>query len=241
MRLTRTIGPAERDRLLQANLAAARGPARNGDLLRASVRRALDQVASRRGTQVQGDPLIETLDFVAGMLESRSIAYAITGSIATSIHGEPYSSLDVDLVVVASSQQAKALAAALGPRFYAPADVLADAAARAQLANVIDNLTSMKVDFSFIGTDPYLREVISRRVELPIGSHPRKFWFVTPEDAILMKLLWRKKTRSAKQWDNALSVARAKGSRMDWDYLFNQAAALGIEDDLIRLRDESGI
>ena len=56
-----------------------------------------------------------------------------------------------------------------------------------------------------------------------------------------MKLLWRKDTQSTKQWDNALGVARVKGARMDWKYLFENAKSLGVEDDLIRLRDEAGI
>ena len=64
---------------------------------------------------------------------------------------------------------------------------------------------------------------------------------VTPEDIILMKLLWRRDSTSEKQWRDALSVARVKGARMDWKYLFEQAKRLGIEEDLITLRDEAGI
>ena len=56
-----------------------------------------------------------------------------------------------------------------------------------------------------------------------------------------MKLLWRKDTQSRKQWENALSVVRVKGVSLDWKYLFEQARTLGLEDDLIKLRDEAGI
>jgi len=78
-------------------------------------------------------------------------------------------------------------------------------------------------------------------VRKPIGGSETQFWFVTQEDIILMKLLWRKDTRSTKQWENALSVARVKGTRMDWAYLFDKARDLDIEDDLTLLRDEAGI
>jgi len=64
---------------------------------------------------------------------------------------------------------------------------------------------------------------------------------VTAEDIILMKLLWRRESRSEKQWSNALSVARVKRARLDWKYLWEQARSLGIEDDLVKLRDEAGI
>ena len=97
------------------------------------------------------------------------------------------------------------------------------------------------MDLSFVGSDPYLRQALARRVRRTIGSAEPEFWFVTAEDVILMKLLWRKDTQSTKQWDNALGVARVRGARMDWKYLFENAKSLGVEDDLIRLRDEAGI
>lgn len=67
------------------------------------------------------------------------------------------------------------------------------------------------------------------------------FFVVTPEDVILMKLLWRRETRSQKQWRDALGVAKVKGACMDWTYLWEQAETLRLEDDLLRLRDEAGI
>jgi hypothetical protein len=167
--------------------------------------------------------------------------HAITGSIASSVHGEPLASIDVDLIVLASTSDAAALAARLSPRFYAPEDILTNAAETAGFANLIDQRTSFKVDLSFVGADAFLRRTLERRVQLPIGSSPELFWFVTPEDVILMKLLWRKDTHSQKQWDNALGVARVRNMNLDWKYLFEQARTLDIEEDLIRLRDEAGV
>lgn len=242
--LLRKMTPQERDRTMQIHLAQARGVHRNGDLLRQSVDRALQIVAMRSrmgGSVVADDALIATLSEVADVLEQLDVTYAITGSVASSIHGEPYSTLDADIVVSGSVEQAAALAQRLTPRFYAPQDVLVDAARRQAFTNVIDNDTGLKVPVSFIGQDTFLRETLHRRVRGRIGSHPREFWFVTAEDVILMKLVWRKETRSHKQWENALSVVRVKGARMEWKYLFEQARTLGIEDDLVKLRDEAGI
>jgi hypothetical protein len=64
---------------------------------------------------------------------------------------------------------------------------------------------------------------------------------VTPEDIILMKLLWRRESRSEKQWRDALGVAKVQGTRMDWNYLWDQAEHLQIKHDLTQLRDEAGI
>ncbi|MCH7704281.1 MAG: hypothetical protein IIB61_04140 [Planctomycetes bacterium] len=105
----------------------------------------------------------------------------------------------------------------------------------------LDRRTSLEVDLSFVPVTGFLADVIARGTKLRIGSDGPEFNLVTPEDIILMKLEWRKDTRSQKQWDNALGVARVRGARMDWKYLFETARTLGIEDDLIKLRDEAGI
>jgi len=185
--------------------------------------------------------LIDMLATVTSALEQLGIQYAITGSVASSVHGEPFMSQDVDIVLLADSAKTVTLANKLSPRFFAPTDMLSEAAARNELTNVIDNKTGLKADLSFIAPKGYLKSCVDRRVRLPIGGSKLEFWFVTPEDIILMKLLWRKDTRSTKQWDNALSVARVRGARMDWKYLFEKARELGIEKDLETLRDEAGI
>lgn len=236
--------PPHRDRMMQVFLAQARGPVRNGDLLRAAVARAVQQVAVRNGIKVNPgmtDPLIESLTAVTNALESLGIPYAVTGSVASSTHGEPFSSLDVDLILDAPPARAAALSKSLSPRFYAPEDMIVEASRGGGICNVIDHRTSMKVDLSFTGDDPFLRQCLSRRTRSRIGGYPTEFWFVTSEDVILMKLVWRRDTQSTKQWENALGVARVKGARMDWKYLFEQAKVLGINDDLVRLRDEAGV
>ena len=230
--------------MLQLFLAQARGPARNGDLLVDVIDTMLLMRAARgelpKGT-IMEKALIETLSTVAEALELEGVQYAIAGSIASSFHGEPHTSVDVDLIVVASVEQARRIARQLSPRFYAPDDMLADAAQKRSFVNVVDNRSSLKVDISFIERGGYLARTLDRRIKACIGSAVPEFWFVTAEDVILMKLLWRKDTHSAKQWDNALGVARVKGARMDWKYLFEQAKTLGVEEDLERLRDEAGI
>lgn len=230
------------DRGTQVAFAQARGAVRNGDLLRQAVARALSIEAARKGeVRDMDDALVGALTAVVEALEAVGAKYAVTGSIASSVHGEPFASLDVDLIVIASAGEAAKVAASLGPRFYAPADMLSAAAERNEFANVVDNASGLKVDLSFVAGTGYLAEALARRVRSRIGSSGPEFWFTTPEDVILMKLLWRRETRSAKQWENALSVARVRGTRMDWKYLFAKAEELGVEGDLTKLRDEAGI
>jgi len=238
------MNPAAKDRMMQVHLAQARGSAKNGELLKQSIYMML-RMDRGDGSIPENKPvdnaLMETLRGVTAVLEDLGVPHAVTGSIASSVYGEPFMSQDVDLVVAASPTGAVDIARRLTPRFYAPEDMLRDAAVRHAFANVVDNRTGLKADLSFVEPLTFPGTALARRQRVRIGVSGPEFWFVTPEDVILMKLVWRKDTQSAKQWENALSVARMKGARMDWKYLWEQAAQLGITDDLTTLRNEAGI
>ncbi len=235
---------ANRDRRMQVFLTQARGSVRNGDLLRQAVDRALRMKAqgdeAMKGVQMD-DALIDTLKEVADALEKLGIVYAVTGSVASSLHGEVHSTVDADLILTATPEMATRLSPLLSPRFYAPDDMLAAAARNQTMANVVDNRQGLKVDLSFVGSDSYLQSVLRRRVQKPIGDSQPEFWFVTAEDVILMKLLWRRGSQSTKQWNDALGVVSVMQAKLDWKYMLQQASALTITDDLTQLRNEGGV
>lgn len=187
------------------------------------------------------DPVVDVISAVVEVLDRVGAAYAITGSVASSIHGEPHTSQDVDFVVRMTSEQARRIAVELPQRFYRSDQALVAAARQASFCNLIDAQTGLKVDLSVLGPGEFHDQVFLRCRPTEFGSGAPRFQMVSPEDLILMKLEWRKDTRSEKQWENALSVARTRGARMDWEYLFRYAAALGISKDLQKLRDEAGI
>jgi len=232
------------DRCRQVFLTQARGVVRNGDLLRQAVDRSLHMAKARRNMLQEtpvDDSLIHTLSEVTTLPERLRLRHAVSGSIAGSLHGEDFQSMNADVILLASAADAARIAAQLGPRFYAPEDMLLDVAVRRSFAHVIDNRTGLKVDRSFVGDSPFLRSVLDRRIRSNIGSHPAEFWFVTAEDSILMKLDWRRNSQLVKQWENALSIVRVRGAKMDWAYRHAQAKALGRSDDLTRLRDEARV
>ncbi|HPD31704.1 MAG TPA: hypothetical protein PLL20_17060 [Phycisphaerae bacterium] len=174
-------------------------------------------------------------------LEEQGVVYAITGSVASSIHGEPRASIDVDIVMNMRPNQVSRLVADLGPRFYADADVIRQACVDHSMTNVIHRKTSLKFDLSMLPDTPYYREVLRRRVWVEYPESDLRICVVSAEDIVLMKLLWRKTTGSRKQWENALSVVRTQRTRLDWTYLRGWAAELGIKTDLEELAREAGI
>ena len=190
---------------------------------------------------MSANTILNVINVVVKALDAAHIEYAITGSVASGLYGEPISTQDVDMVVRMTPQQVRQFADKLPQRFYHSEEALVEAARDNGFANVIDMDTTFKVDLSVPANTPFYNGVFLRRQALEFEPGGPRFNLVSPEDIILMKLLWRKDTRSTKQWDNALSVARTPGARMDWKYLFEQARGLDIEEDLIKLRDEAGI
>jgi hypothetical protein len=187
------------------------------------------------------DPLLDVIAATVPVLDSVGVPYAITGSVASSVHGEPCVSADVDLVVRMTPQQAERVARDLPERFYRSVDALCDAATNCSIANLVDTVTGLKVDLSVLSATSFHQRVFERREAIALGPNAPAFQFVSPEDIVLMKLVWRKDSRSQKQWENALGVVRVQGARLDWSYLFGQAVQLGVIEDLKVLRDEAGV
>ncbi len=185
------------------------------------------------------NPLIDVIMETVRVLDAEQVPYAVTGSVASSIHGEPYVSADVDIVVRMTPDQATRLARSLPPRFYRSEQALVEAAARSSIAHLIDTETGLKVDLSVLSPGSF-HDGILRRAE-PVTADEVSFRCVSPEDTILMKLVWRRDSRSQKQWENALGVVRVQAARLDWKYLFEQAESLGVADDLAALRDAGGV
>jgi hypothetical protein len=184
---------------------------------------------------------ISSVEQVTSCLESERLTYAITGSVASAIYGEPVTSLDVDIVISMTPEQAGRLAGRLPRRFHVDVDMLRRAAAERSMANMLDPASGLKFDLSVLQDTPYYREVLRRRVRITYPGSATVVWMVSAEDIVLMKLVWRKDTGSRKQWENALSVVRAQRNRLDWKYLRKWATELEITADLENMAREAGI
>ena len=80
----------------------------------------------------------ELLKRVVEALTNAGVDYMVTGSVASSLQGEPRSTHDIDLVVALPASAAKALAAAFPPPdFYLTEESILDAIRRRSMCNLL--------------------------------------------------------------------------------------------------------
>ncbi len=143
---------------------------------------------------------------VIQLLEENRIQYMITGSVASSLQGEPRSTHDIDMVVAIQKSAAKKLIEAFpSVDFYLDEDSILDAISMRSMFNLIDIKEGDKVDFWMLTDEPFDKSRFSRRyIEHFMGIEMQ---VSTPEDTILAKLRWAKLSGgSEKQFIDALRV-----------------------------------
>lgn len=188
------------------------------------------------------DVVSVALDF-AGHLGREGIAYVVGGSLASSMHGEPRSTLDVDVVADIRSHQLANLVAALADEYYLDADVAAEAVANATSFNAIHTSTSVKVDVFVAGDDRFEAERLRAAVEVAMGSTPgTRLRIDAAAHLLLRKLEWYRRGGevSERQWRDVVGIAAAQGDRLDRGVLDRWASALGVQDLVDRLLTAPG-
>lgn len=178
----------------------------------------------------------ELLEQVARRLREANIPFMVVGSVASSYHGEPRVTHDIDLVVDSSLERLLQFVDSFEPPFYVSDVAARQAFARHSLFNVIHPDCEYKADIIVRKNQDFDREEFARR-------RPASIWGVevdvaTPEDVVLAKLQWARRTDSQQQLRDATMVAVVQGANLDLPYLHKWAVALGLEGLLSRVFDE---
>src|SRR5471030_2087631 len=106
---------------------------------------------------------ISVASLIASHLTRIGVAYVIGGSFASSVHGEPRSTNDVDIVADLHEVDIDPFIEGIGPDYYVSRSAVADAVRSGGAFNVIHMSTAAKVDVFVAGTDAFDRERLHRR------------------------------------------------------------------------------
>lgn len=175
--------------------------------------------------------------------ERLNISYLVGGSLASSLHGVPRATNDVDMVADIHYEHIPGLVNALKSEFYVDADMIREAIQRRSSFNVIHLATMFKVDIFVLKSDISSREEMARRMQYQLSEYPElKLFLASAEDVIVHKLRWYHKGGriSERQWGDVLGVLRVQEGFLDYQYLERSAHEQGVHDLLSQALKDAG-
>jgi hypothetical protein len=176
------------------------------------------------------------------VLDRMEIPYQVVGSIASSWHGIPRSTVDADLVVDLRVEQVDELASELSRDFYADPGMMKEALRRGRSFNLVHFESSYKYDIFPLKRDEYSQTQFGRRRFEEVSSlgEPVECAIASAEDTILSKLQWFRAggNSSEKQWNDIRGILQIQQDKLDLAYLRHWAPRLGVADLLEEVLNE---
>jgi hypothetical protein len=181
------------------------------------------------------DGLAAPLREIKALLEDAKIPYMVVGSFASTVHGEPRTTLDLDIVIDPLPAALDHFLAHIDmDAFYVDPDTARDALRRRAMFNIIDMRSAWKVDLVMRKDRPFSREELTRRTDREILG------VLVPtasaEDTIIAKLEWAKQGASERQIGDVVGILRVRGESIDLAYIARWIKALGLEEPWERAR-----
>lgn len=166
---------------------------------------------------------------VLGALEQAEIPVMLTGSFASSFHGAPRATQDVDLVISPTTEQLRRLLTVLPKdEFYFDEGAAREALRLEGQFNLVDLRTGWKVDLIIRKSRPFSREEFDRRtvVEVEGALVP----IASPEDVLIAKMEWARMSESARQLEDAATLLRVRAGQIDYGYVERWVGQLGLKE-----------
>lgn len=169
----------------------------------------------------------------AALLSGMGIPYVLAGSLAGSMQGAPRTTNDADLLVSPFPGREAEFTEGFGPEYYLSLPAIIHANQRRSSFNVINTLTSFKLDFFVQKQRPFDVSALARRQSryVPEGA-TQSTDILSPEDLVLSKLEWYRMGGevSDRQWKDVVEILEANWPQLDQAYLGHWAASLKVHD-----------
>ena len=179
--------------------------------------------------------LLDVIDALVAVLRQHDVPNFITGSFASSVHGEFRATNDVDIVAELNAGQLASILVDLAEAFVTDADQAQDALSRGVGFNLIHSTTYLKVDVFPCVTD-FNREAMRRAVPIEFPGARETFRVASVEDILLAKLWWFRLGGevSEVQQRDVRRLVELNRQRLDMSYLTHWSNVLRVTDLLAR-------
>ena len=165
-------------------------------------------------------------------LQALSIPCYFGGSIASSVHGTPRSTIDADIVADIQPNLADDLYQRLKPIYFADLTSIRKATEMRESFNLLHRETHVKIDVFVQRHYRYERQVMERIQMIAFDSDRAddRLPFCSVEDIILNKLMWYDQGGriSERQWSDLQGVLKIQRNALDRAYLDHWANYLDV-------------
>ena len=179
---------------------------------------------------------IDVLAQVVKALDDAGIPHMVVGSFASTFHGDPRMTRDVDVVIDPTPRSIEVLIGELDRGWLYSTDAR-EALRRQSMFNVIDPRSGWKVDLIIRRDRPFSRMEFSRRIPAEISGVGT--FVASVEDTILSKLEWHHQSESERQMDDAVAMIIVQSETLDNAYLNHWAQQIGVTAELRSARDSA--
>jgi hypothetical protein len=185
-------------------------------------------------------PLALAIEFGA-VLEGLGIRYALGGSVASSLLGEPRTTVDVDFAVKLDANALEQILDLVGTEFYVPVESAYAAISTLSSFNLIHKASGLKIDVFVVGGDSLDGRQLDRRTRMLVRRDPRaELWVTSAEDQILRKIAWYRDGGevSDRQWRDIVGLLRTQRTNLDFEDLRSAAGEFGLAELLHRATND---
>jgi hypothetical protein len=165
-------------------------------------------------------------------LNAAEVPFMVAGSFASSAHGFPRTTQDLDLVIDPVDQAAvdRLVSTFEGAGQYVDRDAARDAFRRRTLFNVIDPATGWKVDLIVRKARAFSVSEFERRFPTVMLGVP--VFLATAEDTVIAKLEWSRACGgSERQRRDVAGILATHDAALDLPYVERWVAELRLEDE----------
>jgi hypothetical protein len=171
----------------------------------------------------------ELLAAIGQRLAGASIPYMVTGSVASSFHGEPRTTRDIDIVIEPTPEALDAFVRSLpADAFYVDLETARAALAERGQFNVIETASGWKADLMIRKDRPFSIEEFARRQPADLLGTPT--FVASAEDLVIAKLEWAGAGQSDRQLRDVAAILAISGDGLDYPYIERWVSALGLDE-----------